>query len=497
MKRTRSILLILSVFLMSAVIYAQEPENIPSPMRELRGVWVATIANIDWPSRPGLSVGEQKKEALFIIERVKDLNMNTIVLQVRPQADALYKSDIEPWSYYLTGEMGKAPVPYYDPLEFWIQECHARGIELHAWFNPYRANHPAMRSEVNELSVLKRHPEYVKKLGNGGYYWMDPAVQGVQDQSYNVVMDVVKRYDVDGIQFDDYFYPYREYNDGQDFPDDDTYKAYVEKGGKLLRDDWRRDAVNKFIERVYNGIKKEKPFVKFGLSPFGVYRPGYPSAFTAGFDQYSTLYADAKLWWNNGWVDYFSPQLYWNISRMDLSFPVLLGWWKAENTHHRNLWPGQFIRPEVNKRDMALEIVNQIMVTRGMLPEAPGTIIFSMKSLMPADSASSIALKSGPYRNQALVPASSWLDNEAPEAPSIKAEKSDSILNITWSYSGKENPFLYIVYIKANGRWASEIVPANILQSSKVVGKSEINAVAVSAVDRCGNESSKNVYIIK
>jgi len=496
MNRVFRILFLVSCFFICSATFAEEPENIPSPMRELRGVWVATVANIDWPSQPGLSVEEQQKEALLIIDRVKKLNMNMIVFQVRPHADALYKSDLEPWSFYLTGQMGVAPDPYYDPLEFWINECHARGIELHAWFNPYRANHPAMRSEIPESSILKKHPDYVVKLGNEGYYWMDPALQPVQDHSYEVVMDVVKRYNVDGIQFDDYFYPYRDYNEGRDFPDDASYNAYVEKGGKMLRDDWRRDAVNRFIKRVYEGIKQQKPLVKFGVSPFGVYRPGSPSIFTAGFDQYSTLYADAKLWWNEGWLDYFSPQLYWNISRMDLSYPILLGWWKDENKQKRNLWPGLFIRPEVNKRDMALEIVNQIMVTRGMIPEAPGTIIFSMRSLIPADSAASKGLEAGPYRTQALVPAYPWLDNQAPRIPEVKAEFADTMLNISWKYSGTEEPFVYVLYVKDKGRWSSEILPAKELHSAKKLTGTEISAVAVSAVDRCGNESEKGIIRI-
>lgn len=495
MKLVKFIVLFAVLVLSAGCLLAEEPENIPSPMREMRGVWVATVANIDWPSRPGLPVEEQKREALVILDRVKTLNMNMIALQVRPQADALYKSELEPWSFYLTGTMGKAPEPFYDPLQFWIDEAHARGIELHAWFNPYRANHPAMRSEVSELSVLKKHPGYVKKLGDRGYYWMDPSIQEVQDHSFAVVMDVVKRYDLDGVQFDDYFYPYRDYNDGNDFPDDDTYNAYVEKGGKMLRDDWRRDAVNRFIKRVYEGIKKEKPLVKFGISPFGVYRPGSPECFTAGFDQYSTLYADAKLWLNEGWMDYYSPQLYWNISRMDLSYPLLLKWWNDENTKKRHMWPGLFIRPEVNERDMALEIVNQIMITRGMVPDGPGTVIFSMQSLIPADSLSSRQLSAGPFRTQALVPLSLWLDDKAPEAPSVQAEKADTMLNISWSPQGSEQAFLYVLYVKNNGRWTSEILPAKELSAvRKLAGTS---AIAVSAIDRCGNESKKNIFTVR
>ncbi|MGE5498792.1 MAG: glycoside hydrolase family 10 protein [Syntrophothermus sp.] len=325
--------LLLGVLILSATVSTnaankkKEAEEIPSASRELRAAWVATVDNIDWPSKPGLSVDEQKKEAIAILDRLKELNMNAVIFQVRPQADALYKSDLEPWSYYLTGEQGKAPEPFYDPLEFWVSEAHARGIELHAWFNPYRANHPAMKCEISPKSIVKTKPECVRKLGKAGYYWMDPSLQEVQNHSYSVIMDVVKRYDIDGVQFDDYFYPYSEYNEGKDFPDDESYKAYTDKGGKLSRGDWRRDNVNKFVKRVYEGIKKVKASVLFGISPFGLYRPGYPASIPSGFDQYSTLYADAKLWFNRGWVDYYSTQLYWNISNMKVSFPIHFGWW--------------------------------------------------------------------------------------------------------------------------------------------------------------------------
>lgn len=481
------------LFSLSIVGNAFSPGDIPSVPREMRGVWVATVANIDWPSQPGLSVEVQRQEALAIIQRVVELNMNAVVLQVRPQCDAIYPSELEPWSYYLTGEQGKAPEPFYDPLQFWIDECHSRGIELHAWLNPYRANHSAMRGEISPESIVKKRPDLVKKLGDAGYYWMNPALKEAQDHSYAVVMDIINRYDVDAIHFDDYFYPYRDYNNGNEFPDDDTYKEYLEKGGELSPGDWRRDAVNRFIKRVYDGIKKEKPLVKFGISPFGVYRPGYPSIFQAGFDQYDVLYADARLWLNEGWIDYYAPQLYWNISRMDLSYPVLLNWWRAENKMNRNLWPGLFIRPEVEKNTMALEIVNQVMIARGMLPESPGTIMFSMRSIIPADSAVSKSLTAGPFRTGALMPAYPWLDNEAPEPPTLFVNKNDNAIEVSWEASEKEKPFLFVLSICNNNRWTNTILPGIKTNYSITLENSKVTAVAVSAVDRCGNESKKTV----
>lgn len=484
----------LSLFLFSTkIIFSAEPEIIPSVMREMRAVWVATVANIDWPSKPGLSVERQKREAIVILEKVKEMNMNTVVFQVRPQADAFYKSDLEPWSYYLTGKQGRAPEPFYDPMEFWIDEAHKRGIEFHAWLNPYRANHASMRGEMASNSIVKKHPDWVKKLGDNGYYWMDPSLQQVQDHSFAVVMDIVKRYDVDAIHFDDYFYPYRDYNDGEDFPDDDTYQAYLNTGGQLARDDWRRDAVNTFIHRVYDGIKSEKPFVKFGISPFGVYRPGIPPSI-AGFDQYGILYADAKLWLNMGWLDYFVPQLYWPISRIELSYPVLLNWWESENTMHRNLWPGLFIRPEVGRKEMTLEIVNQIMVTRGIVPESPGTMLFSMKSLMSKDTTIVNALIKGPFNSTAISPSYAWLDSIPPNVPKISVTSNSDESRIDWEQAGDEKAFLFILYTKVSDVWEYEVLSGETFSAVKDTDGKNISAFAVSAVDRCGNESEKCIF---
>ena len=191
------------------------------PEREFRAAWIATVANINWPSERGLSTDEQKREAIDLLDLLAQANFNAAVFQVRPQCDALYASELEPWSYYLTGVQGQAPDPYYDPLEFWIEEAHLRGIELHVWLNPYRAHHVS-GGEVSEHSIVVKHPELVVKLETG-YYWMDPAMQGTQDHSLAVVMDLVRRYDIDGVHFDDYFYPYPSYNNHKDFPDDESW----------------------------------------------------------------------------------------------------------------------------------------------------------------------------------------------------------------------------------------------------------------------------------
>jgi uncharacterized lipoprotein YddW (UPF0748 family) len=459
--------------------------------REFRAAWVATVANIDWPSKPGLSVEEQQAEVINLLDSAVILNLNAIIFQVRPQCDAFYESAYEPWSHFLTGEQGLAPEPYYDPLEFWVTEAHRRGIELHAWFNPYRVHHP--QGERNHTSIAATRPELVREVDNG-YLWLDPAMEGTQNHSYNVVMDVVKRYDIDGVHFDDYFYPYGS----GEFPDDVAWSNYQESGGPLTRDDWRRSHVNAFVKRVYEGIKQEKPWVKFGISPFGIWRPGNPPSIQ-GYDQYAKLFADAKLWLNEGWIDYWTPQLYWPTRKIPQSFPVLLGWWKNENTKNRNLWPGLFTS-KVENSDDANENFSQIMITRGMVSENPGNIHFSMKALMRNYGGVSDVLMKGPYANRALVPPSPWLDNEAPAAPLVELDLEGGNVNIHWLHEEITDVNTWIVYLQRGAEWDYEILTADhstlavplTLRSKpddELTPPKTLDNIAVSAVDRLGNES--------
>ncbi|MCX2679266.1 family 10 glycosylhydrolase [Galbibacter sp. EGI 63066] len=459
----------------------------PFNIEEFRAAWVATVANISWPSKPGLPVDEQKEEALKLLDYLSDHNFNAVILQVRPQADALYDSKIEPWSYYLTGEQGKAPVPYYDPLNFWIDEAHKRGLELHAWLNPYRAHHTTGK-EISDQSLVKTHPELVVRLENG-MWWMDPAREETKKHSLSVVKDIVERYNVDGIHFDDYFYPYESYNNDKDFPDEISWKYYKISGGKLSKSDWRRENVNSFIKAVYKTIKETKPYVKFGISPFGIWRPGHPES-VVGFDQYNKLYADAKLWLNKGYVDYFTPQLYWQINKKGQSFPELLGWWQRENNNKRHLWPGIKVDLGGGEKN-ADETINQIMITRGILPESKGSIHWSIGPLVKYDTLSN-SLKNGPYSKKVLVPTSPWLDNIPPESPKVKTKSIENELEIEWSNSKKEDVFSWIVYFKYEQKnWDYTII--NKEQDShhlplKTDDKPLVK-IAVSAVDRTGNQS--------
>jgi len=462
----------------------------PFVMREFRAAWIATVANINWPSKSGLSTKEQQREALVLLDFLKEHNYNAVIFQVRPQADALYESSLEPWSFYLTGVEGQAPDPYYDPLNFWIEAAHDRGMELHVWLNPYRAHH-STGGKITETSVVKTHPELVVELKNG-MWWMDPSKKATQDYTSAVVMDLVKRYDIDGVHFDDYFYSYSSYNKGEDFPDAASYLAYKNTGGELSRSNWRRQGVNTFVERIYKEIKAEKPQVKFGISPFGIWRPGYPKSIT-GMDQYDELYADARLWLNKGWIDYFSPQLYWKINQTKQSFPVLLGWWESENTQNRHLWPGiniDFGGGQVNLD----ETVNQIMLTRGMLPTSMGTVHWSISPLLkyPAMAAGILA---GPYKKDALVPSSPWLSKIIPDAPSVVTEIIENKVMIKWKNLDPEEVFRWVVYYEYNGVWNYEILNRtfNSFELSQYLNKKDqknpLTNIGVTAIGRTGNES--------
>ncbi len=464
----------------------------PIPPREFRGVWVSTVANIDWPSRPGIPIGQQRQEMSEILDRVAALNFNAIVLQVRPSCDTLYKSDLEPWSHYLTGTSGKAPEdPAYDPLVEWIKGAHARGIEVHAWFNPYRAGHPSQhgRGENDKGTsayaanhIVNQRPDLAKRYG--AHYWMDPAEPEVQDHSYNVVMDVVRRYDIDGVHFDDYFYPYKERdaaNNLIEFPDEPAWQRYAASGGTLTRNDWRRMHVNTFMERIYNGIKAERPEVKFGLSPFGIWQPGYPEGIQ-GFNQYEELYADARLWLNEGWVDYWTPQLYWPIDQLPQSYPRLLQWWLDENTHGRHVWPGMGSYKYVaeNFAKGAVEVVDEIAITRGV--GAGGNVHFTYNTFKNEKLAG--LLTSTVYRHKALVPATPWLDNTIPATP----EAAVSGGAVRWM--SQPDVFLWVVsQWRAEGPrrgWSHEILTSDKRSIRLPQG---VTRVAVFAVSRTGNLS--------
>ncbi len=472
---------------------AQSP---PAPLREFRGVWVATVANIDWPSQPALTTERQKAEMVAVLETAARMRLNAVVLQVRPACDALYASEHEPWSEYLTGRMGHAPEPFYDPLAFAVEEAHQRGLELHAWFNPYRARHAtATNSPVSPDHISVTHPHLVKSYGR--YLWLDPGEEAVREHTLRVIGDVVRRYDIDGVHLDDYFYPYKEKDDQGnviDFPDEASWQQYQEAGGTQAREDWRRENVNVLIERLYRNIKTEKPWVKFGISPFGIWRPGHPPQIE-GFDAYAELYADARKWLAEGWVDYFTPQLYWRIDPPAQSYPALLRWWIEQNAHGRHLWPGNFtsrVGGAEPKNWPADEIVRQINTTRAE-PGASGNIHFSMKAFL-RDKAFAALLADGVYAESALVPASRWLSHAVPQMPdalTLLRHNTDTI-EATWLNDDDELPQLWVVQARIGDEWRTTILPGNqtTCRWEPPASDAPLQAVAVSAVNRFGNISS-------
>ncbi|MBX7243923.1 MAG: family 10 glycosylhydrolase [Candidatus Sumerlaeaceae bacterium] len=496
---------------MSLSISEGQTTTPPKLDREFRGVWVATVSNIDWPTSRTQSTEAQKKDLVKILDQCVKDNLNAVVLQVRPACDAIYKSDLEPWSEYLTGKQGKAPEPFYDPLEFAVEEAHKRGLEMHVWFNPYRALHPSAKSPVADNHISKTQPEIVKQYGK--HLWMDPTDQRTIDHTIAVIKDVIKRYDIDGIHVDDYFYPYEELDKNKkpiSFPDDQNWEKYKAAGGTMKRDDWRRYWVDKFVQSMYKAAKETKATVKVGISPFGIWKPGYPAQIK-GFSQYDKLYADAKLWLNKGWVDYWTPQLYWNVSNPDQSFPVLLKWWTEENTKQRHIWPGQYTSristrestEPLENRWSAKEISNQIKWMR-LTPGASGTVHFSMAAFMKnvGKINEELTTPTGVYHEPAVVPASPWLDSRKPRKPLITATpKPDAkAIVLEWKPAeGDKDIRFWAVQVNKGGKWTTKVVGPDEtrLIVSTVDETTPTQAVAISALNRAQNQGPVATIVFK
>lgn len=458
----------------------------PAPLREFRAAWVATVNNIDWPSRPGLSTSQQQQELIALLNQASKLKLNAILFQVRPACDALYASTIEPWSEYLTGTMGKAPEPAYDPLAFMIREAHVRGLELHAWFNPFRARHHATQGPLSANHIARTKPQWVRSYGR--YLWLDPGEPGVQDYSLRVIMDVVRRYDIDGVHLDDYFYPYKE-KDAKgrvvDFPDGPSWKRYVSQGGKLAREDWRRSQVDLFVKRLYQSVKAQKSYVKVGISPFGIWRPGVPPGID-GLDSYQELYADSRKWWNQGWVDYMAPQLYWSIDSKAQSFPVLLKWWSEQNAQRRYLYPG-LATANIGTRYTASEIVNQMRLSQAQ-SGASGQVHWSVKALLQNRQGIADALQSGPYSQPALSPVYSWLDSRPPPPPELVVHDSGNTLGFAWKSKATEPIQNWYIQYREKNQWKTQVFSGQVLSCVFPAGEVP-DAFSVRAMDRCGNLS--------
>lgn len=465
----------------NAVSKAQIP-NPPKVEREFRAAWIAVVSNIDWPSKPGLPVAEQKAELKALIEKAAELRLNALFFQVRPACDAVYRSMIEPWTEFLTGEMGKAPEPAWDPLDFAIREAHARGIELHAWFNPYRAGFVGTKT-VSSRHIRKTHPKLVKPYGK--YYWLDPGEKAVQDHTTRVILDVVRRYDIDGVHLDDYFYPYPE---SGAFPDWVSWNRYKSGGGKLERADWRRENVNSLVRRLQGEIGKEKAWVTFGISPFGIWRPKHPPQIR-GFDAYDGLYADARLWLANGWVDYMAPQLYWSIDAPEQSYPVLLNWWQQQSAKGRPVWPGGAVtRAEKWGPE---EILRQIEFTRD-LPQ-PGYIHWNLSTLGQNERLQR-ELKRRTYDKPALVPVNVGDAGPVNKPMVLREAKGGDQHMVRWSVPAGQMISCWVLQIKRGANWETRVMPAST--KAEMISGKNVSAVAVTAISRFRNASPPTVITL-
>ncbi len=435
--------------------------------RELRGLWVATVANLDFPSKPGLSADTMRAELDRLVDTARDTGFNALVFQVRPEGDALYDSLHEPWSRYLTGTQGEAPA--LDPLQYLIERAHGEGIEVHAWFNPYRA---ALSSKP------LRHPQHISNTAKdhthrwGHLLWLDPGVLEVQDHAVAVVDDVVTRYDVDGVHLDDYFYPYPDGT--KRFPDQASFSAYQETGGLLKLDAWRRDNVDTLVHRLAHTVRARRPHVRFGISPFGIYRPGQPEGIR-GMDQVTALHADPMSWYDQGFVDYLAPQLYWPTTKEAQRYDRLLEWWNEHSEPDRPLVVGLDFT-KVGRPAWSLdEIRTQIDLARHAGRTA-GWIGFRAKPVL--DNQAGLAdllteLQGAP----ALLPPIARLEREvAPPELAVDGENAA----VSW-----EPRKALVVYREVDGQWKVEqILPRDTTDLALGPGR-----WAVSQVDEGGWES--------
>ncbi len=405
-------------------------ERAARPAQEFRAVWVATVYNIDWPSRSGLSGAAQRSQLLDILNRAARMRLNAVILQIRPSSDALYNSRLEPWSAWLSGP---GVSPGYDPLAFAVAEAHKRGIELHAWFNPFRAT--VGSKGVGRGHVSRTMPSLIKRAGTTTM--LNPASSKARAHVMRVILDVVRRYDIDGVHLDDYFYPYPPHHNIAD--------------GLSPRQ--RRAHIDSFVQSLYRNIKQTKPWVRVGISPFGVWQSGYPRGVTANVNAYEHLACDSPKWLRNGWVDYLSPQLYWRIAGPQ-SYTSLMKWWSSI-TSSRPVWPGiasERINSKTDPGRPASEIGRQIDYSRSLARQSAGQLFWSWSSLAKNRGGVQRELASR-YANLALPPAMPWLSRSAPaRTAQLSAVDRGGYTTISWQAADKQAR-KWLIQARINGHW--------------------------------------------
>lgn len=469
-KRLISFLLLMMLGTL-AQAWQQVNENAPEPAREFRAAWVATVYNLDWPSRAGLPAAQQKAELLNIINQASRLRMNAILLQVRPNADALYRSSIEPWSVWLSGA---GVNPGYDPLAFAIAEAHRRGIEVHAWFNPFRATISGRAVGRGHISL--RRADLLRKAGSTQI--LNPSSSDAQAHVMKVILDVVRRYDIDGVHLDDYFYPYPPHHNIAD--------------GKTPAQ--RRAAIDSFVSRLYSNVKSIKPHVRVGISPFGIWQPGYPSGVLAGVNAYEHLACDARKWLRNGWVDYLAPQLYWRIAG-DQSFTALMRWWSAINPS-RPVWPGIASVRIKSKEDpgrTAAEIGAQIAASRRLARQSAGQIYWSWRSIASNRGGVQSELRRY-YTTLALPPSMPWSSSARPGRPAVSGRDTASGCQLSWQ-PGDGTARKWVIQMANRGRWHTYcVLPGNVRGITIPANyAASCDRLAVRPISPCGMSGTPGV----
>ncbi|MDB4874783.1 MAG: hypothetical protein JWM41_1229 [Gemmatimonadetes bacterium] len=483
----------------------------PPPVpREFRAAWATPIWDRgfrDWPSKAGLSPDEQRAELRQMLDKSAAAGLNAVILHVRIAGDALYPTPLAPWSAFLSEKQGEAPKPAYDPLAYAVAEAHARGLQLHAWFNPFRAMMPPVTGKAAATHVTRTHPEWIRKYGT--QVWIDPGEPAARKLVLETLLDVAKRYDVDGIHIDDYFYPYREARtvtrrvrgkrvrsrEDIPFPDDKTWKKYGKAEGFTDRDAWRRANINDFVEQLYKQVKAVKPAMLVGISPFGIWRPGNPRGIT-GLDSYSEIYADSKKWLAEGWLDYLVPQLYWEVGSTQDRFRVLDAWWRSVNPHDRHVWPGLYTSHVYYGRDAWPKgaIREQIMSIRDSRigsPDVPGHVHFRLGALFAENNRLAADLLSAAYSERAIVPAFPWLGAAVPAPPVVTVTKllhADGPSSLTIASGDATRVRWWLIQTRGrDGRWTTTMrIAADAKFASNMLGTADPDEVAVTSISTTG-----------
>lgn len=518
MKVLKKTCIVSLILMLMGTLFVQSPKisqagvQMTSGKRELRAVWIATVVNIDWPSKKGISIEKQKQEFIKLLDDAEKMGMNAVVVQIKPTADAFYPSKYGPWSEYLTGTQGKDPGPGYDPLAFMVEEAHKRNLEFHAWFNPYRItmNHTNLK-RLSADHPARKNPKWVASYGGKLYY--NPGIPEVKKFIIDGILEVVKNYDIDAVHMDDYFYPYKV--KGKEFPDSAEFKKYG-KGKFKSVGDWRRDNVNQLVRDLNTAIKKEKPYVKFGISPFGVWRNSNDptgSKTTAGLTNYDDLYANTREWIRKGYIDYITPQIYWNIGFKPAAYDVLLDWWVKETINKPiHLYIGQAAY-KINNDTVAAwknaeEYPRQIQLYR-QYDSIMGSMHFSLKDLNRNPLGIKNRLSEDLYKQPALIPTMPWLDDTAPLEPMIlsAAHASNGIELVIKNHPSSQDTAYYAIYRFEGDELSNIEGSAHLLKTVRKTGNETIffdhtaetqktYTYVVTALDRLHNESVASNEVI-